>query len=235
MKAPDSGIAAEEARIRAVYGARNWSGYATTEPANLAMAQDRERRVLRLLRDSGMMPLAGLDIVDVGCGAGWWLGDLIRWGADPERLTGVDIRPDSLATAASRLPSTVRLLQVNGTSTGLPSHGFDLVVHATVMSSVLDPGVRQRLAAELVRLVRGGAGAILWYDLHMNNPANPDVRRVGRRELSQLFPGATIHLERATLAPPIARMVAPRLDLLARVFQLVPWLRTHYVGIIRPR
>jgi len=235
MKGAGGAAAAEEARIRTVYAARDWSGYAVADPANLAMAQDRERRVLRMLRASGLTPLDGLDIVDVGCGAGWWLADLIRWGAHPERVTGVDMRPESLVAAASRLPGSVRLLEASGTATGLPDHSFDLVVHATVMSSVLDPDVRQAMATELVRLVRGAAGAILWYDFHVNNPANPDVRGVGRRDLSRLFPGATIHLERATLAPPLARMVAPRSEFMARVLQSVPWLRTHFVGIIRPR
>ncbi len=233
MNLPDPAIAAEEARVRAVYAARDWSRYAPNDPANLTMSQDRERRVLRLLRAEGVPHLHSLDIVDVGCGTGRWLADLIRWGAAPERVTGVDMRGDSLALAAASLPPGVRLVESSGTATGLEMGSFDLVIHSTVMSSVLDPAVRRALAAELVRLVRPG-GAILWYDFYVNNPTNRDVRRVGRSELFRLFPGCRIHLERATLAPPIARFVAPRSAFLARMLTAAPFLRTHYVGLIRP-
>lgn len=229
---PDSRVAAEEQRIRSVYAARDWSRYSLLDPANIALLQDRERRTLAMLRSGGVPPLHELEILDLGCGSGQWLADLVRWGASPARLVGVDIRRDGLADAARRLPAAVRLISASGTATGLRGGQFDLVVMATVLSSVLDMDVRHSIAREASRLLKP-AGAILWYDFHVNNPGNPDVRRVSRSELSQLFPGCVLTLTRATLAPPLARLAAPRSELLARVLGAVPWLRTHYVGLIR--
>ena len=61
----------------------------------------------------------------------------------------------------------------------------------------------------MMRVVRPG-GLILWYDYHVNNPFNPDVRAVTARELSALFQDCDIERRRVTLAPPLARLVGPR-------------------------
>jgi hypothetical protein len=73
----------------------------------------------------------------------------------------------------------------------------------------------------------------LWYDLRVNNPRNPDVRRVGREEIAALFPGCRLTLRRVTLAPPLARLLAARAGTLARVLAAVPALRTHHLGVLR--
>ncbi|MBI4686396.1 MAG: hypothetical protein HY756_01215 [Nitrospirae bacterium] len=52
-------------------------------------------------------------------------------------------------------------------------------------------------------------GIILWYDYHMNNPKNPDVRGVKKNEIFEMFPDCSIDLNRTTLAPPVARLAVP--------------------------
>jgi alpha-beta hydrolase superfamily lysophospholipase len=42
-----------------------------------------------------------------------------------------------------------------------------------------------------------------------------------------------LELERATLLPPLARLVAPRSRLAARALARLPWLRGHYLGLLR--
>ena len=44
-------------------------------------------------------------------------------------------------------------------------------------------------------------GSILWYDFHVNNPRNPDVRRVTNNDIRDLFSGCSVELHRITLAP----------------------------------
>jgi hypothetical protein len=53
-------------------------------------------------------------------------------------------------------------------------------------------------------------------------------------EIRRLFPSRTVTLRRRSLAPPIARAIAPRSSLLCRLLGAVPLLCTHYVGSIRP-
>jgi hypothetical protein len=75
-------------------------------------------------------------------------------------------------------------------------------------------------------------GLVLWYDFHVGSPRNRDVRAVGRSEIAGLFPGCSMSLQRVTLAPPIARLAAPRSWLLCRLLDAIPLLRTHYLGVI---
>jgi hypothetical protein len=94
--------------------------------------------------------------------------------------------------------------------------------------------MKQQVASEMLRVVRRD-GLILWYDYHVNNPWNPDVQGIKKREISCLFAGCDIDLRRVTLAPPLARWIAPRSWLLAYLLEKIPLLCTHYIGIIRKR
>src|SRR5256886_17313231 len=100
-------------------------------------------------------------------------------------------------------------------------------------SSVLDAGVKGRIATEMLRVLRPN-GAILWYDLRIDNPRNLDVRGITRREIAALFPSCRIELRRVTLAPPVPRWVAARSRTAAFLLAGIPLLRTHYLGALQP-
>jgi SAM-dependent methyltransferase len=228
-------VAVEEARIREAYTRReqqlsdrvsSW-----THPSYAYAMQDRERRVLMLLQRLGVR-LAETRVLEVGCGTGAWIRDLIKWGAQPENVWAVDIQPEAVREARHRNAAGVHLECCSATSLPFAAASFDLVLQATMFSSILDPAVRRIVAAEMLRVV-GQNGSILWYDLRMNNPWNSDVRGIGRAELAELFPGCRIDLRRLWLAPPLARRIAPRSHVLWLLLASVPWLCTHYLGIIR--
>jgi hypothetical protein len=48
----------------------------------------------------------------------------------------------------------------------------------------------------------------MWYDYHIDNPRNPGVKGVKKKEVYELFPRCDIHLKRITLAPSITRAIA---------------------------
>jgi SAM-dependent methyltransferase len=227
-----SQVRAEEARVRAAY-ARRAPGdrYAFSNPAYLLMLQERERATLSLLGRHGFLPLGARPVLEVGCGAGQWLRDLVRWGAEPGAVHGVDLLADRLAEARGSCAAAVGLARASAPELPYPAGRFDLVLQSTVFTSILDPAVRRAAAAEMLRVLRPG-GAVLWYDYYYDNPRNPDVRRVGRRELESLFPGCAMAIERVTLAPPLARLLAARAPLLCQALARLPWLRTHYLGLV---
>ena len=206
--------------------------YAYSNPAHVFMMQERERATLALLKREGLLPLAGRSVLEVGCGGGQWLQDLVRWGAEPARLHGVDLLADRVAQARRVAAPDVTVVQGSGGALPFGDAAFDLALQATMFSSILDAGARRAIAAEVARVVRPG-GVLLWYDLRVNNPGNPDVRRVTREEIAALFPEWRITLERATLAPPLTRTLAGRAEVTARLLAAVPWLRTHYLGVLR--
>jgi ubiquinone/menaquinone biosynthesis C-methylase UbiE len=113
-----------------------------------------------------------------------------------------------------------------------PDQSFDLVSQFTVFTSILDPALKQAIAAEMLRVLKPG-GAVLWFDFRVNNPANPHVRGIPAREIRSLFAGCHVELASALLAPPLGRRIAGWSWPLAELLHSFPFLRTHYAGLIR--
>jgi len=226
-------LRAEEARIRAAYARRRQDErYAWSNPGHLFMVQDLERRLLRLLRQRSVLPLRDKRILEIGCGVGHWLREFVKWGANPAAVAGVDLLRDRIAAAKRLCPNGTQVFPCGAAALPFPDAEFDIVGQFTVFTSILDSDLKRRVAGEMMRVLKPG-GCVLWYDFHVGNPHNPDVRAVGRREIADLFQGCSIALWRVTLAPPIARFVAPRSWLLCTLLDGIPLLRTHYLGVIR--
>jgi SAM-dependent methyltransferase len=223
---------AEEDRIRSTYAGRIGEPCYAESAAGRFLVQERERAVLGLLEGQGLLPLSGLRILEIGCGTGKWLRDLISWGADPESLHGIDLLPASVARARRLTPAAATVQCGSATELPYPESHFDLVIQATVFSSVLDQGMRQRIAAEMLRVLRP-AGLVLWYDLAIPNPRNRNTRPVSKREIAELFPGCRCDVARVSLAPPIARCLASRSWFGCSLLSEIPLLRSHYIGALR--
>lgn len=193
--------------------------------------QERQRALLALLKTHAPGPLGELDLLEIGCGHGDNLLELLRLGFDPARLVANELLPERVAAARRRLPAELRVLEGDALALPLPDAGLDLVLQSTVFSSILDDGFQQRLAAAMWRWLKPG-GAVLWYDFTVDNPRNPDVRGVPRARIEALFPGGRIDARRVTLAPPIARRVVKLHPAAWRWFNAVPLLRTHLLAWI---
>ncbi len=194
-------------------------------------AASQNRVIGRLLASTVGPDLSDLRVLDVGCGTGGFLRQLIGWGAEPGKLAGTEYQEDRLEEARRRTASAVHWhlgdLDFAGPET------FDLVTVNTVFSSILDDSVRSALAREMWRVLKPG-GWCLILDFRYNNPANPNVRKVTRSQLNAYWPAAAQRYQTLQLAPPIARRLAraPRLatELLVT---LVPPLRSHFVYMAR--
>ncbi len=205
--------------------------YDLNRPANYFAHCQLARRAVSLLERHGFLPLEGRKIADIGCGAGNWLLEFVQWGARPEDLFGIDLSASRAEQARLRLPGAV--IEAGDASVlPLADSSIDLAVQFTAFSSVLDDAMKRAMAAEMLRVLRRN-GAVLWYDLRVRNPANPAVRPIGLDELKRLFPGCRLDVERVTLAPPLARAVAPYSWSLASALERIPALRTHYLALIR--
>jgi ubiquinone/menaquinone biosynthesis C-methylase UbiE len=230
-------VSDEADRIREEYARRASAipadRYALTATENLLAMQELERRAIAALGRAGVLPLGERRVLDVGCGGGGWLARFESWGAQRERLAGIDLVEDRASDAQARLSGAdIRV----GDATALPweDDSFDVVFQSMMFSSILDADVRAAAAAEMARVLAGG-GVVLWYDFFVSEPRNPHVLGIGRRELRRLFPGWGLRLRRATLAPPLARAVAPRSRPLAAALTALRVLDTHYVGVLTPR
>jgi SAM-dependent methyltransferase len=171
-------------------------------------------------------------ILDVGCGTGGTLVDFVRYGARPDCLCGVDLVAADIELARTRLPSA-DLRCADATALPFPDASFDLVTQVLVLSTILDRAAQQQVAAEMARVVRS-EGLIISYDLRWRSPGNAGVQPVGLADMRRLFPAADIHVCSLTLAPPLARRLAPRAWWLATLLSGLPPLRSHLLAAIRP-
>lgn len=232
---PDPG-APEIDRIRREYEARN----ETVPPDFYAWHREEiqfwqasvARVCARLLHESGAFPLGAATIADIGCGNGQWLLEFLQWGAVAANIHGVDLLADRIGTARARLPG-VDLQCADARQLPWADGTFDLVTQFTVFSSILDAGVRARIAGEMVRILRPG-GRILWYDCRRSNPLRPAVRGLSKDDICTLFPSSTVRFASTTLLPPLARFVAKRSWAAAFALESLPLACTHLAAVITP-
>lgn len=221
----------ELAAIAERYARRDVSDrYSLLRPEVWQMLHERQRALLRQLALRPGQP-AEWRLTEVGCGAGGNLLEMLRLGLAPEHLTGIELLPERFATARAVLPEGLALHLGDASQTAIAPASQDLVLQSTVFSSILADTVQQQLAEAMWHWLKPG-GAVLWYDFIVDNPRNRDVRGVPLRRLRELFPAGTLHWQRVTLAPPLARAVCWLHPAAYGAFNTIPWLRTHVLALI---
>jgi len=225
----------EEQRIRLSYSLRRDDSvtYSFFNPGHLFMVQQLERGIVRLFDRHHVAPLEDKRILDIGCGVGSRLRQFINYGARPENLCGIDLLPRAVHEAKKISPN-IDFRCGNAENLPFKDASFDMVTQFTVFTSILDDRMKMNTGKEMLRVLKRD-GIILWYDYFVSKPTNRDVRGVGKEEIARLFPECTNDFARTTLAPPIARTIAPYSFLLCHLLEKIPWLRTHYLVVIRKK
>jgi len=188
---------------------------------------------LRVIKKFVGSELLDKKILDVGCGSGGMLRRFIDYGALPENLYGIDLLPDRIEMA-KKLSPHINFYLGNAAKLPFEDDFFDIVMQFTVFTSILDYSLKQKIAQEMLRVLKPD-GIIIWYDYWISKPTNPDVKGVGKREIKKLFPNCKFEFHNITLAPPIARLIAPWSYLLCYLLEKMKFLNTHYLVIIRKK
>jgi 2-polyprenyl-3-methyl-5-hydroxy-6-metoxy-1,4-benzoquinol methylase len=180
----------EADRIRQMYAERDrdpfvrqmWAPFAEDEVAHRIQ---QYLSLATLLREVGKLSLAGMKILDVGCGQGRMLRACLDMGASPQQLAGVDLRAKAI-DEARRLSPQIDFQISNGSELQFADGEFDLVMQFVVFSSIFQDALRRQLASEMTRVVKPG-GYIFWWDL------NATVQKEHTEPLRphELFPGMT--------------------------------------------
>ena len=122
-------------------------------------ARDMVRR--RELVREALGAQAGERILDVGCGPGFFMAEILEEVGPEGRVTGVDTSAPMLALASARIGSRDNAELVEAPATELPFDDgvFDAALSVQVLEYVDDVG---RVLAELHRVVRPGGRVVLW-------------------------------------------------------------------------
>jgi ubiquinone/menaquinone biosynthesis C-methylase UbiE len=227
----------EVVRLQRVYAQYHASGrtqrWTTANPGQRAILRERAEVLRQMLKFARILPLTGRPILEIGCGSGNVLASLTEWGASPIDLHGVDLLAERIEEARQRFPG-FDFAQGNAEQLHFADGSFDLVILFTVFSSILDHRMAQNVAAEVDRVLRPG-GAIIWYDFRFNNPWNPHVRGISRTAIQSYWPEFAVELRRVTLVAPLARRLGRVVPWLYPTLTRIPFLRTHYVGLLTKR
>ena len=159
------------------------------DPARAASLLDPQQRMvadpLALVREMGI--LLGMQVVDLGCGAGFFTHALLEAVGEDGRVVAVELQEPILAVLRERLGSYPRLevILADLLNTGLESGGWDAVFVAFTLHEV-------PVAAALVEIRRilrpGGVLAILDWGHARTCPEREPGRNVGPPEEERLLP-----------------------------------------------
>jgi ubiquinone/menaquinone biosynthesis C-methylase UbiE len=213
---------------------RTYAGYAASGYADRWSDQGPGMRRLVGDRDAWLVkairPTLSKTVVDLGCGAGALASLLDQAGARPARLVGCDILEGRLAQARERAP-WAEFVVGSADAVPLPDGSSSAVVAMTLLSSLTDDWFRERIAAEVGRLLEPG-GRFVVYDIRYPSPRNHHVRPVTSGELRRLFPGWHQETRSISLLPPLARSSIGNHDGRYRILHALPFLRSHLAAVL---
>lgn len=177
-----------------------------------------------------------LRVLDVGCGNGNTLLTLIALGFNPANLTGIDLIPERIAEARTRVAGA-RLLLADARQLEFQSESFDLVVESTMFLQMTDEGIASAIAAEMIRVTAPG-GSIVLRDWRMGNPRDPTHAPLTKKRARALFHVGLktdiVSHHRGALLPPLGRFLSRRAPWAYFLVQsMVPMLSAQMVTRLR--
>jgi SAM-dependent methyltransferase len=205
--------------------------------------------LLDALRRGGV-PFVGADVLEVGCGGGYYLHRFLEFGA--RSASGIDLMEDRAREAVARYPQ-LDVRAGDASRLEWDDASFDLVTQVTCLSSVLDPGLRRRICGEMWRVLRPG-GAIVSIDLapqprlmrmlgrlarrlaggdRATAAAITPTRGVGLGELRSAFAEGTDLRHRGFGPPPDYAAVAGRAHAAAAALSVLPPMHSHLLVVVR--
>jgi len=200
-------------------------------PINHYYMVARERHIVSLIARHSL-DVPSMKILDVGCGSGGTLRDFLRYGAEPANLHGVDLSESRIASARKMLPAEVSLSCGDGERLDYPEARFDAVILHVVLSSVLAPESRKKIAREVSRVLKPG-GVVFYYDCFDRSMTNDKFRYVSRSELKELFAHFSFDLSTTIIKYEIGYRLAKVSWLACEILEMVRLFNTYYIGILK--
>ena len=149
-------------------------------------------------------------ILDVGCGNGIGLIQMLRLGFDPKRMSGIDIDGERITQARERLPQAD--FQCASAEHMPYEHGaFDIVMESTMFVLMPSEETASRIASEMVRVTRPG-GYLMLIDWRYSKPGSDVYRAMNKKRIAELFgvgrETEVVTREKGALVPPLGRRLS---------------------------
>jgi len=175
-------------------------------------------------------------VLDVGCGGGADLYQLLRLGYSPTLITGMDIQTDRLEEA-KRLYPHIRWINGDATQIAFENGIFDLILESGMFTTLPDDTVRSAIASEMVRVCQSGEYLVL-ADWWTPKPGDSNYEALTKREVRKLFAVGRetelVGIHKGALVPPVGRFLSKYAAwLYFPVAKLFPFLVGQVVYVLR--
>lgn len=204
-------------------------------PEVLLQTFAHDMSVVNALRSLPIIP-GTAKVLDVGCGAGGSLGNLVRLGFMPSNMSGLDILEERIRGAQVRLQGADWRI---GDARSMPweTQTFDLCMASTMFIQLTDDKIAREIAREMLRVTKS-QGHILLVDWRYSRPGDESYKALNKRRISQLFDTdsltSLIGVWNGALVPPIGRLLSRRCPALYfPVRALMPFLVGQTAVVLR--
>ena len=205
---------------------RNWSAQ---NPGNIAIRAELVDAAVAL---AGEKLSRARDILDVGCGSGWWLEHLVGRPEVHAKLHGLELLPERVEAARHRVPAAT----INpGDGRQLPYARSQLRCRVAVHSPVLAARPYRRGAGAAGCVAGPGTGwspGLVW-EPRLPNPLNQHTTLIGRdlagdaeQPTRRSISGTT------TVLPALARRLGHRTEDWYPRLARIPAIRTHRLACV---
>lgn len=194
-----------------------------------------DRSIISSFRDINLDPKAA-KILDVGCGSGGSMLNLLKLGFSPSNLYGIDILEDSIAQAKIKFPN-INWTHSDASQMRFEDNFFDCVMESTIFLQMTDDELSDKIAKEMIRVTKRG-GYILLIDWRYSHPVNKGYKGLSRGRIAGLFnvgsKTSIFRIYRGALIPPIGRFVSKNIPSIYFVLQAVfPFLVGQMATVLR--
>lgn len=191
-----------------MFGANNRKGRELSFPF-LFKDQVIEYKLIEIFLKYGYKVMSQVSVLDVGCGDGRFLRQLVDWGAEPERLAGVDINEDIIALAKKLSAPEINYNVAHADQLPYADKSFDIILMVGVMQHIMDNSLRRRIADELLRVLKDD-GILICYNINKNAEAKfqqkelqENTKGISAKELKKIFVSCNVEFENMLLTDSI--------------------------------
>jgi ubiquinone/menaquinone biosynthesis C-methylase UbiE len=117
--------------------------YLASSPYVYMSKQEKEREFYSLFKVLGYDSLSEIDLLEICCGRGDKILDLLQMGFSADRITGNELIEENIHIAKKRFPEGVKLFDRDARALTIKSESQDIVYQSMVFSSILDGDFQQ--------------------------------------------------------------------------------------------
>jgi len=165
--------------------------------------------MISALRSIRLDPRVAL-VLDVGCGSGGSILNLLRLGFNPLNIFGLDILEERIREGLKIFPN-INLKRGDASKMEFLDNTFDLVFSSTMFVQITDDDLSEKIAAEMLRVAKPH-GYIILADWRYSKPGSLHYKALSKKRIFHLFcvssRSEVCGVYRGTLVPPLGRFLS---------------------------